>query len=97
MAALQVHSETDCVGEQLVVLQSRQTAVWNKNCKNVSRTQLWASVSSMERSVSALYLQATKDLLPFPTRPTYFCEAGFCHLKNQSGAESSGTRFPLKL
>ena len=52
VAALQVHSEIDCVGEQLVVLQSRQ--MWNEKYENLSLTQFWASVQLMEPNVSEL-------------------------------------------
>ena len=76
MAALQVHAEIDCIGEQLVVLQSRQ--LWNEKNKNFSPTQFWAGVQLLEPSVSELCMQATKALLSFPT--TYFCEAGFSAL-----------------
>ena len=71
-AALQDHPEIGCVGEQLVVLQSRQ--LWNEKHKNLSMTQFWASVQSMEPNVSKLCWQETKAFLPFPF--TYLCEAG---------------------
>ena len=66
MSALQVYSEIDCIGKQLVVLQSRQ--LWKEKYKIVSLPQVWAKVQSMKLkgdSRSGLYLQARKTIYLF--------------------------------
>ena len=75
-SALEVHSDMDCIAEQLLELQSRQ--MWKDKFKNASLTQFWANVQSMEPSLSDLCKQAATALLPFPT--TYLCESGFSTL-----------------
>ena len=55
VSTLQVHSELDCIAEQLVEQQSRQ--LWRDKLKNVSLTQFWANVQSMEPNLSDLCQQ----------------------------------------
>ena len=76
VSALEVHSEMNCIAEQLIELQSRQ--MWRDKFKIVSLTQFWANVRSKEPNLSDLCKQATIALLPFST--TYLCEAGFSTL-----------------
>ena len=75
VSALEVHSEMDCIAEQLIELQSRQ--MWRDKFKIVFLTQFWANVRSKEPNLSDLSKQATIALLPFPTTYSYLCEAGF--------------------
>ena len=70
--ALQVHPEIGCIGKQLVLL------LWKEKHKNVTLTQFWANVQSVEPNLSELCLQTTNTLLPF--RTTYLCDAGFSAL-----------------
>ena len=76
VSALEIHSEMDCIAEQLIELQSRQ--MWRDKFKIVSLTQFWADVRWKEPNLSDLWKEATIALLPFPT--TYLCEAGFSTL-----------------
>ena len=76
MSALEVHSDMDCIAEELLELQSRQ--MWKDKFKKASLTQFWANMQSMEPSLSDLCKQAATALLPFPT--TYLCESGFSTL-----------------
>ena len=76
MSALEVHSDIDCIAEELLELQSRQ--MWKDKFKKASLTQFWANVKSMEPRLSDLCKQAATALLPFPT--TYLYESGFSTL-----------------
>ena len=76
VSALEVHSDMDCIAEELLELQSRQ--MWKDKFKKASLTQFWANVQSMEPSLSDLCKQAATALLPFPT--TYLCESDFSTL-----------------
>ena len=76
VSALEVHSDMDCIAEQLLELQSRQ--MWKDKFKKACLSQFWANVQSMEPSLSDLCKQAATALLPFPT--TYLCESGFSTL-----------------
>ena len=65
VSTLEVHSEMDCISEQLIELQSRH--MWRDKFKIFSLTQSWANVWSKEPNLSDLCKQATIALLPFST------------------------------
>ena len=73
LAELEVHSQIDCIAEELNQLQSQQ--MWRDKFKTVSLTQFLANVQSMEPNLSDLCQQGAVALLPFPT--TFYCETSF--------------------